>query len=141
MTTIKIYNHRKELALTTNEQTYENDLKNLEQLYWNCTVEYEGENVGGYDYPYNHNGQSPRLLARINGRSVYARYTFFADEYEIDKNKILNALNEDFKTTLQCAELRKIDRERWEYLRKTSKPTNTRLQPVASEALAELKDE
>lgn len=139
MTTIKIFDNCGKQVLTTDEQSYERDIEKLEPLYWHCRIAYETECIETYYPAQNH--LSPRKITKINGRMVYAEYTLFAEDYEVDKEKILKALNEDFKTTKQPVELHKFEVERWAYLRQTSQPINKHLQPVASEALAELKDE
>lgn len=137
MTTIKIFNHWRELVLETTDETFEKDIKDNDlDLYFVCTVEYDNDDIG-YD---SFCSTSQRKITTINGRTIYAEYTISA-EYKIDTKEILEALIEDFRTKKQPEELRKRDYKYRQYLRQTSQPTNKHLKPVNITIPTELMDE
>lgn len=135
---ITIRDNREEIILETSSETYAEDLlKNKEKLnlWWYNRVEYDNGKVG-----YDSCDCKARKIIFVNGRTIYADYTFYCDGKENLYDRLKEAFDNDFHSTEQPAALRKLDRERRDYMRQTHAPENKRLQPQEVETLDELKD-
>lgn len=97
---IKIKDMNNQEILTTNNETYKEDLKNNKEklkLWWRCNIEYDN-GLRCYDYPCNHDGLSPRRLIEINGKYIFADYNFEIEGEQNIYNTLLKYFNEDFET-------------------------------------------
>lgn len=133
-----------EVLLETNSEKWEKEIKKLEGVKYHHGIEviysYADGTECGFDYPYNHNGFSPRKLIIYNNRNVYAEWNITGEYNDVAYGRLLEALVYDFLTEELTPALEEREKEYKKWLKETKSPVNKNIKVEKIEALDELKD-